>query len=82
MNTAHRALFLVLVLTSGVAVSLFAAEIYPKPASQKSHRALDAHTLIAALDTLLAEERQLLQATEEIKQELAIVKVRASSSKP
>ena len=60
-----------------LSLSLFAAEIYPKPSRRKGV-AIDANTVIARLDQVLAEEQQLLQAVEEIKRELAIVKVRAS----
>lgn len=74
--------FLAVALAGGVTFTLWAAEIYPKPASASPRgAALTAKTLIATLDTLLAEERQLLEATAEIQRELAIVKIRASSPK-
>ena len=70
-------------LLGSTTLSLFAAEIYPK-ASRKTSQALalDAKTLIARLDQLLTEEQQMFQALEDMKRELAIVKVRASTPKP
>ena len=68
-------------LLGSTTLSLFAAEIYPK-ASRKTSQALDAKTMVARLDQLLTEEQQMFQALEDMKRELAIVKVRASTPKP
>ncbi|MBI3319378.1 MAG: hypothetical protein HYZ89_02165 [Candidatus Omnitrophica bacterium] len=82
MTPSHRIGLLAVLLASGATLSLCAAEIYPKPTSTAPRGStLTAKTLITTLDTLVAEERRLLEAAEEIKQELAIVKIRASSPK-
>lgn len=77
MNVRRSCLaILVTVFLSGLALSLFAAEIYPKASRRKGD--LDAAKLVSILDEVLREEQQLLQAVEEIKGELAVVKTRAS----
>lgn len=72
-----RAAMLVMVVVSSVTLSLFAAEIYPKRSKHKEK--LTAEQILARLDALLAEEERLLQAVAEIKNEVAIVRVRASA---
>ncbi len=69
-------------LLGSTTLSLFAAEIYPKASRKTSQQSLDANTMIARLDQMLTEEQQVFQSLEDMKRELAIVKVRASTPKP
>ena len=61
-----------------VPVAVGAAQIYPKSKAAKQQDRLTAEKLLTRLEKLEAENQQFLQAMEEIKRELAIIKVRAS----
>ena len=56
-----------------------AAQIYPK--ASKKLETLTAEKLLARLDKLEEDEQQFLQAMEEIKSQLAIIKTRAAIPK-
>ena len=73
-----QALIVGLTLMRGLALSLFAAEDYPKAKTKKKDEPLTVSKIAAILDDMLADEQTLLQAVEEIKSEVAIVKTRAS----
>lgn len=75
----HAVLIVGMILVGAVTLSLCAAETQPKTPTRKDP--LDTKKIVIILDQILSEEEQLLQATEEIKRELAIVKVRAATSK-
>lgn len=67
------------------AMTLAAAQIYPTSRTQKqtgkqqdTEPASDVTAIIATLDQLLKDQEALLQTAEDIKRELAIVKIRAT----
>lgn len=74
-------LFLAAVGTLGLmAATAWAADLYGKKKSTASKSpTLKPYQIALKLDQLLAEQQQLAQAIEEIKQEVAIVKVRAAA---
>lgn len=80
MNRTLRGVWLAAVggtvLAGGLCLAVLAAERYPKKSKPKT---LTADQIIAGLDRILSEQAQVRGALEHMKEELAIIKVRATT---